>query len=476
MSTPQGDPQPLGLQRALALSASEAAELYAQHVNPSLHGLYRLLGTHDLSVQSARGAEITLPSGRVLLDFSSSFGVTSLGHEHPRLRAAQERLRERGLVDVLKIGPTPLQGALAHDLAALLPAPLEVCSFGTSGAEAVEAALKLAERAQGPERTRYFVLAGSFHGKTHTTLALTDSGDFGRGFLPGLPPGSVSVLPFGDLAALERAVEDERRGRAKSGVIALVVEPLQGQSLRECPPGYLRGAAQICRREGILMIVDEVKVGLLRTGELWAFARHGIVPDILALAKGLAGGRHALGATLCSRELFLRAYGSRSAAGLHSSSMGGLTEACAVALEALSIYSDPGFASAVRARSESLERTLQEVAAGHPRQVLGLRGRGLVRGLELAFGPELLRRGATLAGQAAARSLDSLAMACLVRSLREEHGILAHFCDSDPTILHVMPPLVVEEAQIQAFGKALDASLGEGFLRSFAGFAAACVR
>jgi putrescine aminotransferase len=171
---------------------------------------------------------------------------------------------------------------------------------------------------------------------------------------------------------------------------------------------------------------------------------------------------------ITSRELFERAYGGRKGCALHTTSFGGLGAACAVAIEMLNLLSEPATVENVRAQSERFDTGLRALQARHPSHVRGLRGRGLMRGVELAFDRGLLGRfgkGAELFHGARA-----LHMASVVRALLHEHGVLAHFCESDPAVLHLMPPLVVESAQIERCTKALDALLEHGTVRTMAAF------
>ena len=144
----------LSLEESLALDIASADELYAEHLNPALLKLYRALGMTGMDIESAEGVEIRLRGGRTLLDFSGGLGVLALGHNHPRILAAERLCQDRLVIDALKVAPHRLQGALAYNLAESLPGALGTAFFAVSGAEAVEAALKICEKAQGPSRVR----------------------------------------------------------------------------------------------------------------------------------------------------------------------------------------------------------------------------------------------------------------------------------------------------------------------------------
>lgn len=449
----------LGIDGALRLDARGVERLYAQHVNPGLAAIYRWLGTSTFDIVGGAGAELVLRDGTRLLDFSSALGASALGHASELVLHAQRRFAAESACDVLKVAPSRWQAALAHDLAQLAPAGLELAFFSSSGAEAVEAALKLCERAARGRRDRFVVFDGAFHGKTHAALALTRAGRFQEGVLLGLRPDQVVEAPFGELDLLRGLLETDARAPGGARLLALVVEPVQGQSVRVAPPDWLASALELARRFELLTIVDEVKTGCLRTGDFTRCEREGVTPDVLVLGKGLAGGRHALGATLCTRALFERAYGALADAALHTSTFGGLGEACAVALEVLGWMARRETRDAVRARSTELELGLTALAHAHPTRIGELRGAGLFRGLALRPDSGLLASFDALREQWPFRRLEAAYTAGVMRELAREHGVLTHFCESDPEVLHLMPPLVVTAGEIERCLRALDAVL-----------------
>jgi acetylornithine/succinyldiaminopimelate/putrescine aminotransferase len=191
---------------------------------------------------------------------------------------------------------------------------------------------------------------------------------------------------------------------------------------------------------------------------------------VLTLGKGLGGGRHAIAAMVTSQSLFERAYGGRKGCALHTTTFGGLGAACAVAIEMLNVLSETDLIEHVGAQSRFLDEQLRALQMKHPAQVRALRGRGLMRGVELAFDQGLLPRFAKSHEAGLFHSARALYMASVVRALLHEHGLLTHFCESDPGVLHLMPPLVVERAQIERLTAGLDDLLARGTLRTIAAF------
>jgi putrescine aminotransferase len=460
----------LTLHEASALEVKQVRELYQKHINPGLWTAYRILGTGNMDVESAEGMEIHLRGGKTILDFSAAFGILGLGHNHPRVVAAEKLCHEQKIIDALKVGPHKLQAALAYNLAQFLPPPLEVCFFTVSGAEAVEAAMKLCERAQGPTKRTFITTTGAFHGKTHGALALTTDGSFQDGFLLGLPEDHVITVPYGDVEAVRTAIQANQAQGAHHSIIAMIVEPIQGQSVVAPPPGYLKAVVDLCHANGILVIFDEVKVGMGRTGVFCAFQSEGAVPDVVTLSKALGGGKRAIGAMVTSQELFAKAYGKLKESALHTTTFGGLGESCAVAIETLNVFRDEHILEGVQDKGRYLKEQLLKLQDRHPGEIAEIRGRGLFQGVQFHFNKGVIdkvigTRAVNLRG-----TIESIMIGSVVRELFDRHDIIAHFIAAHPDVLQVMPPLIVETSHLDRFVAALDDVLAQGWLKLAAKF------
>ena len=227
------------LKEAIALSPEESNSLYAKHVNPWLLKIYKMLGVNEIDIKSAKGTEIYLRDGRTILDFSSAIGILALGHNHPMIIDAEKVCHDNNLIDALKVAPHKLQAVLSYNLSRLFPDPLSLSILGISGAEVVECSMKLCERVQGPSKNKYITTKGSFHGKTRNAVILSESGEFSDGTLLGLPEGSVIEVPYGDTGAVEQVINEQRQGMKKNRIIAMILEPIQGQGIVVPPKGYL---------------------------------------------------------------------------------------------------------------------------------------------------------------------------------------------------------------------------------------------
>ena len=476
LPTPFDRPAILTLEQSLSLDVSEANRLYARHLNRHLLGLYGILGLDDLDVRAARGTVLHLADGREVLDFSTGMGAAGLGHNHPRIVAAEQLCHARQVLDIIKLAPHKLQAALAYNLAQILPDPLDTSFFSTSGAEANEAAMKLAERIQTPKgKDKFLCMRGAFHGKTHGALALTTATNVHTGFLLGVPKENVIYVPYGDIDAMHRAIAEESGAKGNS-IIAAIIEPIRGTACEVPPSGYLTQFAELCRANDILSIFDEVKVGCGRTGRFCAFMHEDVVPDIVTLAKTLGGGKRAIGAMVTSRALFEQAYGNRNDCNLHSSTFSGIGESCAVAIETLNTLYEDGLIDNAREMGDYLEARLEALHIKYPRTLLEVRGRGLFRAIRLNFREDMAAKLVDVTNNPLFLTYQSVLIGALARQLFDRHGVLVHFQPGARDMLHFMPPFIVTKAEIDRLVDGLDDIFDRGIPDSVLHFVAGNVK
>ena len=314
------------------------------------------------------GSRLWDQDGRDYIDFAGGIAVTVLGHAHPVLVAAlTEQAGKLWHVSNVLVNEPALQ--LARRLCELTFA--ERVFFANSGAEANEAALKLARKYAadhgGPDQREIIAFTQSFHGRTLFTVTVGGQPKYTEGFEP-LPPG-ITHVPFNDLAALTAAISER--------TCAVILEPVQGEGgVTSATPEFLRGVRALCDRHRALLIFDEVQCGNGRTGHLYAYMGYGVTPDILTTAKGLGGG-FPISAMLTTATI-----AASLNVGSHGTTYGGNLLACAVAGAALELLSDPGLLAGVRAKHETFMAGLRRV-----NQRFGvfreLRGKGLLLGCEL---------------------------------------------------------------------------------------------
>lgn len=466
----------LSLQESLDLDHAKAKTLFERYLNKYLLQIYHVLGYADMDIASAKGCEIYTTDGRTLIDFSAGIGIVGLGHNHPRIIEAERLCHERNVIDMTKLAPHKLQGALAYNIAQYLPAPLEIAYLSVSGSEAVEAAMKLCERIQTPKgKSKFICMDGAFHGKTHGSLSVTTAHTFQNGFLMGVPAEHVISVPYGDIDALEAAVRAETRGTGNS-IIAVIVEPIRGEACEVAPVGYLTAVAKLCRENDILSIFDEVKTGMGRTGKFCAFQYEDVVPDVTTLAKTLGGGKREISAMVTSRKHWERAYGSKANCTLHTSGFGGMGESCAVAIETLNVLQDEGLIENAATMGAYLNKGLNELKQKHPKTILEVRGMGLFQGIRLNFGKEAVSRLVDLSENPLFKTYEAVLIGALARELYEKHDVLVHFQPGARDIMHFIPPMVIEKRHIDALITALDQVFTRGLPDATVQFVAKNIR
>jgi 4-aminobutyrate aminotransferase len=405
----------------------------------------------DLEVASGQGCVVTTTGGEEYLDFTSGIAVTSTGHCHPQVVAAITEQAGRFIHAQVNVYRHDLLERLGARLAGVCPAPIDTFFFANSGSEATEGAVKLAKQVTG--RPNIIVFTGSFHGRTHLTMAMTTSKTAYRAGHGPLPSG-IFVAPFP--AALDHGGDAEAASAAclahvrhllasqtsPAETAAVVIEPVLGEGGYVPAPGsFLRGLAELCAEHGILFVADEVQTGFGRTGKMFAVEHHGVRPDVMVLAKGLGSG-FPISAIGASAELM-----ARWPRGSHGGTYGGNPIGCAAALATLDVVGAPGFLDGVAARGAQLAAGLAEMAQRDP-------GVAEVRSLGLMVATEFRHPATGIPDTARVAAI-------LAHCLNEGHLILMS-AGTYGQAIRFMPPLVVSEAEIdealRVFEKALEAT------------------
>lgn len=377
-----------------------------QIISDEAHYILQTYVRPDMVLDHGEGVYLFDTEGRRYLDFSSGIAVTALGHSDPEWVTAVQEQAAR-LVHVSNLYHTAPQAALAQRLVEHSFA--DRVYFGNTGAEANEAALKFArkvahERFPGKDKSGIVAFSGSFHGRTMGALSATYKEKYRAPFAP-LVPG-VSFAPFNDLEAAARAINDQ--------TCAVFVEPLQGEGgVRPATAEFLRGLRALCDAYQALLIFDEVQCGLGRSGHLWAHEAAAVNPDIMTLAKPLAGGLP-IGATLMTQ-----AVADHIGPGDHGSTFAGGPLVCRAAAVVFDRVSDPVFLVTVRENGAYFQHRLQTLEA---EEIVEVRGAGLLLGVELR-------------GQAAPLIAAARARGLLIINAGEN-------------VLRIAPPLIVGRGEI----------------------------
>ena len=367
----------------------------------ALLGVYARVGPLFVS---GEGSELIAEDGTRYLDFVAGIAVNALGYNSPVIRDAITRALDAGLIHVSNLYRTEPGEKLAAELTKSFGGQAFFCN---SGAEANEGAFKFARKWSG--KTDIVAFSGSFHGRLFASLAATDRPDYRRPFEPLL--AGVKIIPLGDRAAARAAITAERTA-------AVIIEPVQGEGgVRAVPDAFLAFLRELCTERGVALIFDEVQCGLGRTGTLFAYEQAGVTPDMLTLAKPLAGGLP-MGAILVNDQI-----ASVLGPGDHATTFGGGPLVATVALEVLRTISEPDFLADVRAKGEELGARLQALAKRSP-HVREARGRGLMWGIELG---------------------DGEIAAPVVAAARERHLLVL---TAGPNVIRIVPPLNISRADL----------------------------
>jgi acetylornithine/N-succinyldiaminopimelate aminotransferase len=370
----------------------------------------------DLAFERGEGCWLIATNGERYLDFTSGVAVNALGHAHPHLvKALQEQATK--LWHMSNLFKSPDGERLAARLCEQSFA--DYVFFCNSGAEAMEGVIKLVRHYQfskgHPERYRIITFEGAFHGRTLATLAATGTAKYLEGFGP--PVDGFDQLPHGDLEAVKKAIGPQTAG--------ILIELVQGEGgVRSASPAFIKALRALCDEHGLLLAFDEVQTGMGRTGELFAYKRLGVTPDVMSLAKALGGG-FPIGAVLASAEA-----ASGMAPGSHGSTFGGNPLAVAAANAVLDVMLKPGFFDHVQKMSLLLKQKLASVVDRYPSILAEVRGEGLLIGVK-----------------AVVPSAD------LVSALRDQKLLTVGAGDN---VVRFLAPLIVSEAEIEHSVQALE--------------------
>lgn len=392
-----------------------------------------------LAVVSAAGLELHCTDGRKYLDFTSGISTTNTGHCHPRVVEAAKRQTELMIHSAVGITYHESLLRLCEALADVTPKGLDMFFFGNSGAEAVEGAIKLARYVTG--RPAIIAFTGGFHGRTYGAASLTTAkAKYRLHYEPFV--GSVYFAPYADpfhgrygddeAACTRDALRALRvlldRVVPPSEVAALVVEPVQGEGGFIVPAAsFLNGLREIADEIGALLVLDEVQTGFGRTGQMFAAQTFGVVPDVMAVGKGIASG-FPLSATIAREDLM-----KRWLAGSHGTTFGGNPVACAAAVATLEVIAEEGLLANCRMQGARLLDGLRTLKDRHV-VVSDVRGIGLMAALEFTVPGE--------PDQPAPELASAVLEACLRR------GLLLYMAGSHGQVVRMMPPLVLTSADV----------------------------
>ncbi len=406
------------------LSQKELMKLYAKHVNAPKVRTFKGFGL-GIVPGERKGVKIKTLAGprpsdppMELFNCHTCGGVYNLGHLNPRIIQVLKDALDGGLDIGDHLQLSEWRAILGKKLAELMPPGITKTTFGVSGGEAVDTAIKFS-RAH-TKRKGCISTIGGFHGHTGFALATGDSG-FKENFLWNLP--GFEQVPFGDGDALKKTISDD--------VACVILETIPATAgVLIAPEGYFSEVRELCDEHGVMMIIDEVQAGLGRTSHLWAiygglYENEKVVPDFMVLGKGMSSGIYPI--STCSYKPFIEKSVFKDDPFIHISTTGGSDLGCAIACEMLDIQSDPKFLNHVKEMGKLFGKGLEEIADDNSELIKEVRGRGLIWGME--FNSE---------------TFGQLAMLSIIKE-----GVLQNYCGNRKDTIIMMPPLIVKEEEIE---------------------------
>jgi acetylornithine/LysW-gamma-L-lysine aminotransferase len=381
----------------MSLTFEEIREIEEKHLAPTYQKM-------PIAIKSGRGCKVYDVNGKEYIDFMTGYGVAILGHGYPRIIDSIKSQLENIAIAHGSVYSEP-RALFLKKLASITPKNLSSAYLSNSGAEAIEAALKVVLKAT--KRKKVIAMTGAYHGKTLGALSLTFAEKYRKAFDDIIYKG-VEFVEYGNLEAVEN-------GRKLDEYAAIFVEPIQGEGgIRLPPEDYLKGLREIADKNGILLVVDEVQSGLGRTGKIWAHEHSNIVPDVMTIGKGIGGGIP-MGVTVARPELM-----NVLEVGEHTSTMGGNPLACAAGKAVLDALTEDKILENVQEVGNYTIKLLNE-EVGKSRIVKEVRGKGLMIAVELRV-----------------RFLEVLFKAI-------ELGLLTLY--SGKTVLRMLPPLILSKEE-----------------------------
>ncbi|KUO48919.1 MAG: putrescine aminotransferase [Desulfitibacter sp. BRH_c19] len=424
---------------ALQLNRDSIKKIYKTNVNPALGNLLGLLN-FDKKYVRAFGVQVWDEEENSYLDFLGGYGSLNIGHNHPAVIAAIDKIK--AMPNILQASINPLASVLAYNLAEITPGNLSNVFFGNSGAEAVEGALKTAKIYTGKGKIVY--CEGSFHGKTAGALSVTGRVKYQKPFYPLIP--QCEAVPFGDLEGLEKALINK-------DVACFIVEPIQGEGGIIVPPeGYLKEVRKICTKYETLLIVDEVQTGFGRTGKMFASEWDDVIPDIMCLAKSLGGGIMPIGVFITSKAIWEKSYGETDRATLHTSTFGGNSWAVAAAIATIGVIYDENLINEAEEKGEYLLKRLLELKNKYP-LIQDIRGKGLLVGIEFQQGKSVLDK---MIGGKVSELSQEYTGALVAGELLNAHNIITAYTINNPNVIRLEPPLTVTYEELDYVVNSLD--------------------
>ena len=444
------------------LSIEEVQRLYNKFINPNQTKIFSSLPFGKEIFNKAEGVFLYTRDGKKILDFTGGLGVLGLGHNHKRIIEARIKFQRENSVEVHKIIFSRYMAALSSSIASLLPKNLNKSFFLNSGAEAVEAAIKISFKSFKGKKKYILYSNKSYHGKLIGSGSISGSYRVNNQF-PVME--NCENFKFNDVKDLGEKVNECQK---KGGVYAVIIEPFSASLLETCSNEFIEKLFNLKKRFGFKIIFDEVFTGFFKSKKMFYFQNFdGYEPDIICLSKTLGGGKSSISCLVVNDDLYDKAYGGLNDTFLHTTTYNAFGEESVTALEALNIVSDPNFKIKVEKLSDLLLMKLSKLNEDHKDKIDKIKGNGILNGIAFkSFSSqlaELVEKIPLKFIQNKSFFLKKITATVVSCELYEKYNILTSINDSSSSNhLCISPALIIDEKDVNYFFDSLDKVLGQG--------------
>ncbi len=455
------------IEEAKNLNINEVHRLYKDFINPNQTEIFSSLPYGRDTFESAEGVHMYTDDNKKILDFTGGQGVLGLGHNHPRIINARINFQKENKIEVHKIIFSKYMAALSASLASLLPEKLNKSFFLNSGAEAVEAAIKVNYRSFKGEKKYILFSDKAYHGKLIGTGSI--SGAYKNNTFPQME--NCKSFRFNDPDNLEmRIIECEKKG----GVYAVIIEPYSASMLEACSEKFISKLNELKKKYNFNIICDEVFSGFFKSSEMFYFQNFSnFEPDTICLSKVFGGGKSSISALVVNENVYKKAYGKLNDTFLHTTTFNGFAEESVTALEVLNIFSEEKFKDQVKELSETLKSKLNNLKSKHEDKVEAIKGNGILNGIifksYLSNLGNLVEKFPMSIINNKSFFLKKLTATAVSSELYQKYNILTQINDSsNSNHLSVSPALIMDKKNIDYFFESLDKVLSSGVnIKSF---------
>ena len=437
------------------LDSKTIEKIYVENINPGQVHYLKLLGFNKVLMKRGKGVYYYDQNDEKILDFSGGVGSIGLGHNHPRINNVRKKFQDDERHEIGMSFYSQYAAALSKNLANICPADLDVVILANCGSEAIEQAIKMVEKYQGPLRSKLVYAINAFHGRTKGALSITDSKILRNTFK--LHEDNIKV-PFGEYEAIETALKDN------PDIGGIFLESIQGGAGVIVPPkGYLKKVRELCDQYGVLLILDEIQCGFGRTGQMFAFEYDEVVPDIITISKSFGGTKASVAATIVRTKVYKKAYKDKKDFVAHlPSTFGGMGGACVTSIEAINILYEEDLISKARDNGKYFIEELRILKERYPNIIKDVRGRGLMIGMEYHDISNTLIPPLNILISSLDDRIKGSLSALLGGILLNKYNILISFTEFNRNVHRIYPPYISSKEDYDYFISSMDELLSNG--------------